>query len=96
MFESKKRLFLHLGDRVIHRHYEHWGLGAVVEEMTSVVPGGTCLVRILFEDGQQRTFNNDLDNEQCSYFFGIRRQQHPLFETKPRRSPRSAKRLARG
>ena len=30
--------------------------------MTSSVPGGTCLVRILFEDGQQRTFNNDMDN----------------------------------
>lgn len=92
VFESKKRLFLHLGDRVVHLHYEHWGLGAVVEEMTSVVPGGTCLIRILFEDGQQRTFNNDLDNEQCCYFFGVRRQQHPLFETRPRRSPRSAKR----
>ena len=41
--------------------------------MTSVLIGGTCLVRILFEDGQQRTFNNDLDNEQCCYYFGIRR-----------------------
>ena len=81
---------------MVHRHYGRWGLGAVVEEMTSVVPGGTCLVRILFEDGQQRTFNNDLDNEQCCYFFGIRRQQHPLFETKPRRSSRSARRLVRG
>ena len=47
--------------------------GAVVEERTSVVPGGTCLVRLLFEDGQQRTFNNDLDHEQCCYFLGLRR-----------------------
>jgi hypothetical protein len=45
----------------------------VVEERTSIVPGGTCLVRILFADGSQRTFNNDLDHEQCCYFFGVRR-----------------------
>src|SRR5581483_2294468 len=53
--------------------HEEWGEGAVVEERTSIVPGGTCLVRLLFEDGQQRTFNNDLDHEQCCYFFGVRR-----------------------
>lgn len=68
-----KRLYLHLGERVTHLFHEEWGEGAVVEERTSIVPGGTCLVRILFEDGQQRTFNNDLDHEQCCYFFGIRR-----------------------
>jgi hypothetical protein len=68
-----KRLFLRLGDRVTHLFHEEWGEGAVVEERTSIVPGGTCLVRLLFEDGQQRTFNNDLDNEQCCYFFGLRR-----------------------
>lgn|SRR5262245_14876611 len=68
-----KRLYLHLGERVTHLYREEWGEGAVVEERTSIVPGGTCLVRILFEDGQQRTFNNDLDHEQCCYFFGIRR-----------------------
>jgi hypothetical protein len=68
-----KRIYLRLGDRVTHMCHEEWGEGAVVEERTSVVPGGTCLVRLLFEDGQQRTFNNDLDNEQCCYFFGVRR-----------------------
>lgn len=68
-----KRLFLRLGDRVTHLFREEWGDGSVVEERTSIVPGGTCLVRILFEDGTQRTFNNDLDHEQCCYFFGIRR-----------------------
>ena len=97
MFTSKKRLFLRLGDKVVHVHYEQWGLGAVVEEMTSVIAGGTCLVRILFEDGQQRTFNNDLDSEQCCYYFGVRREQHRLFDAAPpRRSARSAKRIARG
>lgn len=68
-----KRLYLRLGDRVTHLVHEEWGEGAVVEERTSVVPGGTCLVRLLFEDGRQRTFNNDLDNEQCCYFFGLRK-----------------------
>lgn len=70
---TDKRIYLRLGDKVIHRSYEEWGEGSVVEEMTSSVPGGTCLVRIMFEDGRQRTFNNDLENELCCYFFGIRR-----------------------
>jgi hypothetical protein len=68
-----KRLYLRLGDTVIHRGYAQWGEGVVVEEMTSSVPGGTCLVRILFGDGRQRTFNNDMDNDMCCYYFGVRR-----------------------
>jgi hypothetical protein len=68
-----KRIYLRLGDKVVHRSYEEWGEGSVVEEMTSSVPGGTCLVRIMFEDGRQRTFNNDMDNDLCCYFFGVRR-----------------------
>lgn len=68
-----KRLFLRLGDQVIHRDYGQWGYGVVIEEMTSSVPGGTCLVRIDFDDGRQRTFNNDLDSEMCCYYFGLRR-----------------------
>jgi hypothetical protein len=67
------RLFLRLGDRVFHAYHEEWGQGAVVEEMTSTIVGGTCLVRILFDDGIQRTFNNDLDHEMCCYFMGVRR-----------------------
>jgi hypothetical protein len=59
---------------VVHREHEEWGEGAVVEEMTSVLEGGTCLVRVLFEDGRQRTFHNDLENELCCYFFGLRKQ----------------------
>lgn len=67
------RLYLRLGDKVHHRDYGEWGEGTVVEEMTSTVPGGTCLVRILFEDGRQRTFSNDLDASVCCYYFGIRK-----------------------
>jgi hypothetical protein len=70
---TPKRLYLRLHDKVVHQHQEHWGEGVVVEEMTSTLEGGTCLVRIRFGDGQQRTFNNDMDNEQCCYYFGIRK-----------------------
>ncbi len=59
---------------VTHRDYREWGEGRVVEEMTSTVPGGTCLVRIQFQDGRMRTFNNDLDAQACCYYFGVRKQ----------------------
>ena len=68
------RLYLRLGDRCYHASREEWGLGAVVEEMTSTIVGGTCLIRVMFEDGHQRTFNNDLDSDMCCYFMGLRRE----------------------
>ena len=74
VLDERKRLFLGLGDRVLHAAYEEWGLGSVVEVMTSVVPGGTCIVRILFEDGQQRTFINDMDSELCCCYRGVRKE----------------------
>lgn len=94
---TNKRIYLRLGDKVIHRSYEEWGEGSVVEEMTSSVPGGTCLVRIMFEDGRQRTFNNDMENELCCYFFGVRRVwqvdlEAPARPTQPSR--RSRRRIA--
>jgi len=67
------RLYLRLGDVVTHRDHREWGEGTVVEEMTSTVPGGTCLVRIKFQDGRQRTFSNDLDSQTCCYYFGLRK-----------------------
>lgn len=73
MLDPEKRLFLRLGDSVFHVAYEQWGVGAVVEVMTSLVPGGTCLVRVLFEDGKQRTFDNDMDSERCCCYLGLRR-----------------------
>jgi hypothetical protein len=74
---EQKRLYLRVGDQVSHLRYEEWGLGVVIEIMTSSVPGGTCLARIRFQDGQMRCFNNDLDNEACCYFFGVRRCWDP-------------------
>lgn len=68
------RLYLCLGDRVTHLDHEEWGKGAVVEEMTSTLEGGTCIVRVTFADGRQRTFHNDLESPLCCYFFGLRKQ----------------------
>lgn len=77
----KARLYLHLGDRVYHDVREEWGMGAVVEEMTSTIEGGTCLVRILFDDGVQRTFNNDLDSDMCCYKMGLKRERNFDWDT---------------
>ena len=84
------RLYLRLGDRVFHADHEEWGEGAVVQEMTSVLEGGTCLVRVLFADGRERTFHNDLDGDLCCYYFGVRKEWRPsvLPEAgRPRRTP---------
>lgn len=70
--QNRPRLFLKVGERVTHRSYLQWGVGVVEEVMTSKVPGGTCLVRIRFQDGRLRVFHNDLDNQSCCYFFGLR------------------------
>lgn len=66
------RLFLKAGEKVSHKNYRQWGVGIVEEAMTSNVPGGTCLVRIRFQDGKLRVFHNDLDNQSCCYYFGVR------------------------
>ena len=76
-WSERKRLYLRVGDEVNHLRYDEWGIGVVMEVMTSSVPGGTCLARIRFQDGQLRCFNNDLDNESCCYYFGVRRYWNP-------------------
>lgn len=68
----RKKLFLMAGDKVRHLKYIRWGIGEVVEEKHSDLPGGFCLVRILFQDGNERSFINDLDNHLCCYYAGIR------------------------
>jgi len=67
-----KRLYLKVGDRVRHVRYYCWGEGEVVEEKHSILTGGFCFVRITFEDGKKRSFINDMDNECCCYYSGIR------------------------
>lgn len=67
-----KRLYLKVGDRVVHSRNSFWGKGEVVEERHSELSGGFCFVRILFDDGVERSFINDLDNQCCCYYMGLR------------------------
>ncbi|MBI5049875.1 MAG: DUF3553 domain-containing protein [Nitrospirae bacterium] len=67
-----RRLYLKLGDRVTHMRYSVWGVGEVIEEKHSSLSGGLCIVRIIFEDGNERSFINDMDSECCCYYSGIR------------------------
>ena len=87
--DEPKRLFLRAGDTVYHMHYRAWGVGHVVELITSTLPGGSAFARIVWNDGKKRVFNNDLDHYQCCYIFGVR-----LHEWKERKavSPRASRR----
>jgi hypothetical protein len=68
----RPKLYLKVGDRVRHRRFFIWGEGQVIEEKHSVLLGGFCLVRVLFDDGVERSFINDLDNQSCCYYLGLR------------------------
>lgn len=68
----RPRMYLKIGDKVRHLRYSVWGEGEVVEEKHSTLEGGFCLVRILFNDGIERSFINDLDNGACCYYAGVR------------------------
>lgn len=59
---------------MVHQRYPQWGIGRVVEERTSTLSGGVCMVRVVFRDGVERSFINDLDNYNCCYYAGIRLQ----------------------
>ena len=71
MDRENQRNYLRLGDNVFHRRFASWGLGRVIEEVRSVVPGGCCLVRIAFQDGKKRVFDNSLGNASCCYYSGV-------------------------
>lgn len=68
----RPRLYLRIGDKVTHLRYFQWGMGEVIEERHSGMEGGFCMVRIVFQDGGERLFINDLDNHCCCYYSGIR------------------------
>ncbi len=69
------RLFLRVGDPVVHLNFPLWGTGMVVEERTSTNSGGFCMVRIQFDDGIERAFINDLNDYSCCYYAGVRLQK---------------------
>lgn len=72
MRAMRPRLYLKVGDKVQHQRHNYWGPGVVVEESHSMLEGGFCLVRVLFDDGVERSFINDLGNECCCYYSGLR------------------------
>jgi len=43
----------------------------VLEVWASEVPGGRCYVRIVFQDGKSRVFDNSFDSACCCYYAGI-------------------------
>jgi len=66
-----KHTYLQVGDRVFHKKFKSWGGGIVIETRTSDLPGGLCFVRILFQDGKKRVFDNSFDSACCCYYTGI-------------------------
>jgi hypothetical protein len=68
----RQKLYLRVGDLVSHRKYLKWGQGTVVEERHSELVGGFCMVRVLFDDGNERCFINDLNHQCCCYYSGLR------------------------
>jgi hypothetical protein len=92
---SEYSLYLQVGDRVFHKRYRRWGVGVVVEERRSEVPGGFCYVRIDFQDGKLRVFDNNFKSTTCCYYAGIAKIEEKEIRglsIEPR--PRGMKKLA--
>jgi len=68
---DEKHTYLRVGDRVFHKRFKSWGGGIVTETWASELPGGMCYVRILFQDGKKRVFDNSYDSTCCCYYAGI-------------------------
>jgi hypothetical protein len=69
--KTEKHTYLRVGDKVYHKKFKSWGGGMVMETWASDLPGGMCYVRILFQDGKQRVFDNNFDSVCCCYYTGI-------------------------
>lgn len=69
--QREKHTYLQVGDRVYHKRFKSWGGGIVIETWSSDLPGGLCFVRILFQDGKKRVFDNSFDSACCCYYTGI-------------------------
>lgn len=68
---AERHTYLRVGDKVYHKRFKSWGGGVVIETRSSEQPGGMCYVRILFQDGKQRTFDNNFESDCCCYYTGI-------------------------
>ncbi|OGP64871.1 MAG: hypothetical protein A2170_07150 [Deltaproteobacteria bacterium RBG_13_53_10] len=69
--KNSRQTYLRVGDKVIHKDYKSWGGGIVIETWASDLPGGLCFVRILFQDGKKRVFDNSFESSNCCYYTGI-------------------------
>lgn len=69
--KGEKHAYLRVGDKVVHKKFKSWGGGLVIETWSSDLPGGMCFVRVLFQDGKQRIFDNNFDSTCCCYYTGI-------------------------
>jgi len=67
----ERHTYLRVGDKVYHKKFKSWGGGIVTETWASDLPGGLCFVRILFQDGKKRVFDNSFDGACCCYHTGI-------------------------
>ena len=66
-----RALYLQIGDHVYHKKYSQWGIGEVVEEWSSTLPGGPSFVKVEFQDRKLRIFDNDFKSVSCCYYSGI-------------------------
>jgi len=69
--KNDEHTYLRVGDKVFHKKFKSWGGGIVLETRSSDLPGGMCYVRILFQDGKQRVFDNSYDSVCCCYYTGV-------------------------
>ena len=73
IFAETRKLYLAVGEEVVHTAHPEWGIGRVIEEMNSVVPGGASLIRVEFANAGVRTFNNCIESVHCCIYAGLRR-----------------------
>jgi hypothetical protein len=73
MRKEIRKLYLSVGEAVVHLRHPEWGEGKVVEEMNSTVPGGLSMVKIEFKHAGQRMFDNNIESLCCCYHAGVRR-----------------------
>lgn len=66
-------LFVRVGDEVFHARYPEWGVGRVIEEWCGNLPGSRSFVKVAFEDGKVRIFDNDFHSASCCYWAGLRK-----------------------
>jgi hypothetical protein len=69
--KAEPHTYLRVGDKVYHKKFRSWGGGIVIETWASDLPGGLCFVRILFQDGKKRVFDNNFESACCCYRTGI-------------------------